>query len=359
MILLRCYATIKVLMKLQKRQTDILNVLFPLPVSTSKVLELMIDIGFSVSEDTIQRDIKALTSAGFVESEGAGPSRQHSLTTFGRLHIERSSAAIDAYLRNETRQPVRYLFDAPQMTAQRIGEGVFGDAESMTVTKYQQFLKSLDSTLMARWHQKWLIEFAWKSSSIEGNTYSELETETLLLDRIEAAGKTHQEAVMIVNHQKAYDFILENKESFKIISRPLIFQLHELLVQGLDVSFGLRTAAVRISGSRYIPLTPSSQINENFDKVIDAVNSIERPLDKALAVLLLISYLQPFADGNKRTARVLANAILESYAYPPITLGSIEPTRYRRACIAFYEMTDISLMTQIVKDSYKVFLDIE
>ena len=346
-------------MKLQRRQSDLLNVLFPLPASTSRVLVRMTSIGFDVSEDTIQRDIKALASAGLVESEGAGPSRQHSLTTLGRLHINRSSDIIDAYLRDETRQPARYLFDAPEMTARRINEGVFGNDENVTVVKYQQFLESLDSTLLARWRQKWLIEFAWKSSSIEGNTYSELETETLLLDRVEATGKTHGEAVMIVNHQKAYDFILENRESFKTISRALILKLHELIVQGLDVSFGLRTAAVRISGSKYIPLTHSMQIDENFDKVIDAANSIEHPLDKALAVLLLISYLQPFADGNKRTARVLANAILESYTYPPITLSSIEPTRYRRACIAFYEMADISLMTQIVKDSYKVFLDLE
>ncbi|QQS19775.1 Fic family protein [Candidatus Saccharibacteria bacterium] len=346
-------------MKLQKRQSDLLNVLFMLPASTAKVLEMMTEIGFAVSDDTIQRDVKALTVAGLVASEGAGPSRQHSLTTLGRLHIERSADAIDAYLRDDARQSVRYLLDAPEMTARYIGEGVFGNAERMIVTKYQHFLESLDSTLLARWRQKWLIEFAWKSSSIEGNTYSELETETLLLDRVEAAGKTHQEAVMIVNHQKAYDFILGNRESFKTISRPLILRLHELLVQDLDVSYGLRTAAVRISGSKYIPLTHSAQIDENFDKVISAVNSMEQPLDKALAILLLISYLQPFADGNKRTARVLANAILESNEYPPITLGSIEPTRYRRACIAFYEMNDISLMKQIVKDSYGVLLDIE
>lgn len=345
-------------MKLQRRQKELLNFLFSHSASTSKLQGKMADIGFDLSDDTIQREIKALTSINLVESKGAGPSRQHAITTLGRLWIERSPDAIDAYLRDESRQPTRYLFDAPEMTARRIDEGVFGHNEDAIVTKYKKFIKSLDATLLARWRQKWLIEFAWKSSSIEGNTYSELETETLLLDRVEAAGKTHQEALMIVNHQKAYDFILENKDSFRTISRAQILKLHEILVQGLDVSFGLRKAAVRISGSRYVPLSHSAQIDENFNKVISAVNSIKSPLNKALSVILLVSYLQPFADGNKRTARVLANAILESYNYPPITLGSIEPTQYRRACIAFYEMTDISLMTQIVADSYGLFLEL-
>jgi fido (protein-threonine AMPylation protein) len=345
-------------MKLQKRQSDLLDILFLNSASTSKLQEIMAGIGFDLSDDTIQRDIKSLTLIGLVESEGAGPSRQHTITTLGKLWIKRSPDAIDAYLRDESRRPVQYLFDAPEMVAQRINEGVFGHDENTIVTKYQEFLKSLDTTLLTRWRQKWLIEFAWKSSSIEGNTYSELETETLLLDKIEAAGKTRQEAVMIVNHQKAYNFILDNKDSFKTISRAQILKLHEILVQDLDVSFGLRTAAVRISGSRYIPLNHKAQIDENFTKVISAVNSINKPLDKALAALLLVSYLQPFADGNKRTARVLANAILESYNYPPITLSRIEPTQYRRACIAFYEMTDISLMTQIVTSSYKIFLEL-
>lgn len=345
-------------MKLQKRQSELLDILFLNKANTSKLQEIMKGIGFDLSDDTIQRDVKSLAAIGLVESEGAGPSRQHAITTLGRLWINRSPDEIDTYLRDESRQPIRYLFDAPEMVANRINAGVFGHDENTIVTKYQKFMESLDTTLLTRWRQKWLIEFAWKSSSIEGNTYSELETETLLLDRIEAAGKTHQEAVMIVNHQKAYDYILDNKNSFRTISRAQILKLHEILVTGLDVSFGLRTAAVRISGSRYIPLSHSAQIDENFTKVISAVNSIKEPLDKALAVMLLVSYLQPFADGNKRTARVLANAILESYNYPPITLSNIEPTRYRRACIAFYEMADISLMTQIVTNSYKIFLEL-
>jgi Fic family protein len=152
---------------------------------------------------------------------------------------------------------------------------------------------------------------------------------------------------------------MKNKENFRTINLLQILKIHELLVQDLDVSFGIRSAPVRISGSKYIPLSHSQQISENLDKVIVAINSIKNPLDKALASLLLIAYLQPFADGNKRTSRVLANAILESHDYPPIILGNIEPTRYRRACIAFYEMTDIEPMAQIIKDSYDKFLDLE
>jgi radical SAM superfamily enzyme YgiQ (UPF0313 family) len=52
-------------------------------------------------------------------------------------------------------------------------------------------------------------------------------------------------------------------------------------------------------------------------------------------------------------------SILESHDYPPIILGGIEPTRYRRACIAFYELAALEPMAQIIKDSYDTFLDLE
>src|ERR1700716_710928 len=149
-------------MKLQKRQNDLLNILFPLPMRTSKVTERMSHIGFDLSEDTIQRDIKTLTLNGFIESEGAGPSRQHTLTTLGRLQIERSSAAIDAYLQDGSRQPVRYLFDVPETLALYMHGSIFEDEQQAIISGYQQFLATLDSTLLARWRQKWLIEFAWK-----------------------------------------------------------------------------------------------------------------------------------------------------------------------------------------------------
>ncbi len=346
-------------MQLQKRQNDILSALFPLPLGTAKLLEVMAGGGFVLSEDTLQRELKLLSSHNLINSNGAGPSRLHTLTTLGRLYVTRSEQDRETYLQDENRLPSRYLFDMPESMVSRLGDSTFSAKEHSTVIKYQRFVGSIDSTLLARWRQKWLIEFAWKSSSIEGNTYSILETETLLLDKIEAAGKSHQEALMIVNHQKAYDFILENKAEFQTITKSQILKLHELLVKDLDVSFGIRSAAVRISGSKYIPLTHSQPIAENLEKTITAINAVKEPLDKALASVLLIAYLQPFADGNKRTSRVLANAILESYNYPPITLGGIEPTRYRRACIAFYEMSDLEPMAQIIKDSYAQFLDLE
>jgi hypothetical protein len=58
-------------------------------------------------------------------------------------------------------------------------------------------------------YERLTVELNWKSSHIEGNTYSLLETEALLKDRQEASGHSKEEAIMILNHKKTLDYIRE------------------------------------------------------------------------------------------------------------------------------------------------------
>lgn len=54
--------------------------------------------------------------------------------------------------------------------------------------------------------KKWSVRhrLKLKSSQIEGNTYSLLETERLLTEREEAKGKSKEEAIMLLNHKEAF-----------------------------------------------------------------------------------------------------------------------------------------------------------
>ncbi len=62
------------------------------------------------------------------------------------------------------------------------------------------------------------VDLSWKSSQIEGNTYSLLETERLLKDKQTASGKTKEEAIMLLNHKDALDFVLDVPDYLKELS---------------------------------------------------------------------------------------------------------------------------------------------
>lgn len=186
------------------------------------------------------------------------------------------------------------------------------------------------------------IDLSWKSSEIEGNTYSLLETVNLLKDKIEAKGKKHEEAVMLLNHKEALKAIVEQPEYFRTLSLPRMEDVHALLIEGLGVDRNLRHIRVGISGTNYRPLEVEAQIREAVDDMCRLVNGKADPYEKALLTLLLISYIQPFVDGNKRTSRLMANAVLIAHGCCPLSFRTVAADDYRAALLLFYEQNNIS-----------------
>jgi Fic family protein len=78
---------------------------------------------------------------------------------------------------------------------------------------------------------------------------------------------------------------------------------------------------------------------------------------KALLIGLLISYIQPFEDGNKWTARMLIVALLFAYNYPLISYRTITVDEYKQAILAFYEFNSIQLYIEMY-NKQKLFLQI-
>jgi Fic family protein len=54
----------------------------------------------------------------------------------------------------------------------------------------------------------------------------------------------------------------------------------------------------------------------------------------------MISYIQPFEDGNKRTARILGNALLFAFDYCPLSYRSADEVIYKKAMLLFYEQNN-------------------
>lgn len=186
------------------------------------------------------------------------------------------------------------------------------------------------------------IDLSWKSSQIEGNTYTLLETERLLKERETASGKTKEEAVMLLNHKDALDLITAHNDYLIPLTVSKIEDIHSILIKELAVERNLRKRRVGISGTKYKPLDNEFQILEALKNTCDVINRKESVFEKALLALVLISYIQPFMDGNKRTARIVSNAILMNYGYCPLSFRTVNSIEYKKAMLLFYEQNNIS-----------------
>jgi Fic family protein len=240
-------------------------------------------------------------------------------------------------------------------------KGLLSTEEIGTVEKqnrgFREETSKLDNTIYLKELERFVIELSWKSSKIEGNTYSLLETETLIKDSIEAAGRSKEEAIMILNHKRAFESILDGRRDYETITLSKITQLHEFMVKGLSISPGIREQAVGITGTVYKPLDNKWQIIEALEKLATAINRADYPLEKALIANTMISCIQPFSDGNKRTGRMLANAILLAHDFFPLSYRSIDEDTYKKALILFYEQESIFHLKKTFIDQYQFALD--
>jgi len=132
-----------------------------------------------------------------------------------------------------------------------------------------------------------------------------------------------------------------------------IEDIHSILAKELDIARNLRNAKVGISGTNYTPLDNEFQIKEALTEMCQLINVKQNVFEKALLVLVLISYIQPFSDGNKRTARIISNAILLNNNYCPISFRTIDSLEYKKAMLVFYERTNIQPFKRIFMDQFE------
>ncbi len=202
-------------------------------------------------------------------------------------------------------------------------------------------ISGLSPSSYAKEMERLAIDLSWKSSQIEGNTYSLLETEFLLKEKISSSVKEKSDAIMLLNHKTAIDFILEHTSYLHPLSISKIEDIHSILIKDLGVDRNLRKRRVGISGTNYIPPDNEHQTRSAMEDLCVLVNSRESAYEKALLILVLISYIQPFVDGNKRTARIISNAILVHHGYCPLSFRTVSPLEYKKAMLIFYEQNNI------------------
>ncbi len=333
-------------MKLSNRQQEIINIVTAneqIPISQIKKR-----LGDAISIPTLNRDIAKLVENNFLQKTGAGRTTAYIITPYYKLF-----APIE---------PNTY-FDLDPDTRGASTTFNYGLLESLhTITvftkeeqnfleslkqEYQANIANLSSTLYQKELERLTIELSWKSSQIEGNTYSLLETERLFKEKKEADNKTKEEATMLLNHKDAITYIMDNQDLAETLDLRLLEEIHSIMMKDLDVSRNIRTRAVGITGTAYRPLDNEHQIRANIQAMCDLINSKNNGFEKALLTVALVSYIQPFEDGNKRTGRMISNALLIAYKACPLSYRSIDSLDYKKAMLLFYEQNNLSTFKKI------------
>lgn len=332
---------------------EILQFLHYNPLSSRE--EIRVGIAFEGSDATLKRLIATLVKDGNVVVEGKARATRYRLSDRAHLLMPLN---LDTYFAQEVDdRKVQTSYNFELIREQLPNVELFTVEEKAHLDQLQsEFRLHVDEMSQNEYNKEMErlgIDLSWKSSQIEGNTYSLLETERLLRESKTADGKTQEEAVMLLNHKYALRFILDTPDYLERLSVSHIEDVHQLLTKGLSVDKGIRRRRVGITGTNYRPLDNEFQIREALRDTCDLINGRRNVFEKALLTLVLLSYIQAFSDGNKRTARITSNAILIANGYCPLSFRSVDSIDYKKAMLIFYEQNNLYAFKKIFMEQFE------
>jgi Fic family protein len=337
----------------QLKENKVLEIIAANPDCSSKAIALKLEDEFSYA--TIKRMLKQLLLDKQIASSGNGKATKYKIS---EAYYLLRPISLETYFNQEIDERKIINSFNPELLKTTLKQvNVFSKEELDYLNDLQKRYKKNISTLSELEYKKELerlaIDLSWKSSQIEGNTYSLLETERLLKEKETADGKTKDEAMMLLNHKDAIDFIVANPDYIEPLTVASIEDIHSILIKDLDITRNIRKRKVGISGTNYQPLDNDFQIKEALQDMIEVVKLREDVFSKALLILVLLSYIQAFSDGNKRTARIISNAILMQNNYCPLSFRTVNSLDYKKAMLIFYEQNNIQAFKSIFIDQFE------
>lgn len=334
------------------REIELLQYLHFHPLSGRS--EIAAGLTRSVSDSTLKRMLSEALRKGWIEVQGKGRGTKYTLTPQAQLTMPLNLDTYFAQEMDEREIHAGFNFDLIRSVLPKVV--LFTEAERKQLADAHAFFRKNVEEMTANEYQKEMerlgVDLSWKSSQIEGNTYSLLETERLLREKKSAQGKSREEAIMLLNHKDTLDFILSTPDYLKELSVHRIEDVHALLTKELNVDRNIRNRRVGITGTNYAPLDNAFQIREAIEDSCALINAKEDVFEKALLTLVLLSYIQAFSDGNKRTARITSNAILIAHGYCPLSFRTVDSIDYKKAMLLFYEQNNISAFKRIFIAQY-------
>ncbi len=164
------------------------------------------------------------------------------------------------------------------------------------------------------------------------------------------------DAQMILNHKDAIEFIVQSADTigfnrYTILSLPTF--LSNNLLPDLAAPGRLRTFAVGIGNSVYMPLAMPQQIEEMFDLMLAKASEINDPFKQAFFVMVHLPYLQTFDDVDKRVSRLAANIPFNKLNLSPITFADVPKDLYIKGLLALYGSNDVTLLKEVFIWAYE------
>ncbi len=201
--------------------------------------------------------------------------------------------------------------------------------------------------------KNFVIEFAFNTTSIEGNTITLKEARNLLEEGLTPKNKTLREIHDLQNTEKVFLDLTDltgSKQETQEINHEKIIKTHKGLMSNIDTRIGYRTQDVRVIRAGF-KATPVPYVKTDMDLLLRWYNQNQKKLHPLVLATIFhhkFEKIHPFMDGNGRAGRMLLNLILINNNYPPLIIRKKNRQKY----LVALRKADKSSLTKTEKDNY-------
>ena len=200
------------------------------------------------------------------------------------------------------------------------------EIEAARIHYKSKFFK-LDELTKKEIYENFLINFAFNTTSIEGNTITLEEAAKLLQENKTPKDKTLREIYDLQNTEKVFFELLDKN---KIINHEFIIHIHDSLMENVDKRKGYRIHDIRVFRAHF-EASPGRYIRADMNILLDWYEKNKKNFHPFVIAAMLhhkFEKVHPFAEGNGRTGRMLMNYILMRNGYPPFIVRKARRSEY-------------------------------
>lgn len=204
--------------------------------------------------------------------------------------------------------------------------------------------------------RRFMSDLSYASSRLEGVDYGHLATKSFFEEDTPISNMAPVDRKVLMNHFQAAKFIVEGihqptREGDVGINEHDIRSIHAILSSGLLTNpmhqGAMRSTAVKIGSSSYIPPVIPAEIKRLFGQVVQKGAQVKDPYEQSLFLLVHLPYLQPFYDCNKRVARLCTNIPLLRNGILPISWLDVNKEDMEIGLAAVYEQRDPRILAEV------------
>ncbi|WP_308874470.1 Fic family protein [Thiothrix subterranea] len=314
-----------------------------------------------ITERTLHRWLAEAVTSGQIQATGTKRGRRYTVAKMAETNLHPYFSATALQLLHQIRQPLitrePCTYRPEWLAAYQPNQTFYLSARQREILlqQGQQLRVELPAgTYAQRIFNRLLIDLSYNSSRLEGNTYSLLDTQKLLLEGMAADNKLDAEKIMLLNHKDAIRFLVDGIQRLDI-TPDNIRSLHYLLADGLVTAGAagqIRQDSVRISASTYLPMDNQTRLTQQLSAITTTAQAITDPFEQSFFLLVHIAYLQAFIDVNKRTSRLACNIPLVRHNLVPLSFNDMDKDDYASAVLVTYERNDVTPLAELYVSSY-------